>query len=317
MSDAAGLTDNRSILAKADLALADIIAEGGYLQPAQSQKFMRILIKEATLMKEATIIPMKSPKQLTNMIGFGTRILRAGREATALAKADRAKPDMQQVELDAQLFKAEVRLSNETLEDSIERNNLRQTIMQLMAERIALDMEEVVVNGDVLSSDPFLAQFDGVLKSATSHVVDAAGVTTTKGILHKMIKSMPSEYLRNKKKLRFLTSVQAELDYRDSLSERATAMGDRFIAEDVAVAYGGIPLLDVPVMPETLGNDSNQTSIVLTDPENINIGIWRQIQIETDKLVSEGVLLIVATLRFDMKYAYEPAVVKATHVRVV
>lgn len=55
---------------------------------------------------------------------------------------------------------------------------------------------------------------------------------------------------------------------------------------------------------------------VLTDPKNINIGIWRNIRVETDKLISEGVLIIVATLRFDVRFAEETAVVKALNIRV-
>ena len=35
--------DNRTILEKADLALADLTAGGGILKPAQAQKFMRLL----------------------------------------------------------------------------------------------------------------------------------------------------------------------------------------------------------------------------------------------------------------------------------
>ena len=40
------------------------------------------------------------------------------------------------------------------------------------------------------------------------------------------------------------------------------------------------------------------------------------IRVETDKLISEGVLIIVATLRFDVKWGHEPAVVKAVNVKV-
>ena len=51
------------------------------------------------------------------------------------------------MELDAKLFKAEVRLNNEVLEDSIERGQLRQTIMQLMAEAIARELgADITVN---------------------------------------------------------------------------------------------------------------------------------------------------------------------------
>jgi hypothetical protein len=60
----AGPLDNRTILEKADLALADLTTGGGLLQPAQAQKFMRILINEAVILKQATVVPMRSPKQL-------------------------------------------------------------------------------------------------------------------------------------------------------------------------------------------------------------------------------------------------------------
>ena len=74
------------------------------------------------------------------------------------------KPDLSDVELDAKLFKAEVRLSDEVLEDSIERGELRQTIMEMLADAIARDMEDVAINGDTASVDPFLATMDGILK---------------------------------------------------------------------------------------------------------------------------------------------------------
>jgi hypothetical protein len=130
-----------------------------------------------------------------------------------------------------------------------------------------------------------------------------------------MIKAMPSEFQRNKKELRYLTSIQAELDYRDSLAERGTVAGDKWLTDDAPVMYGGTPVVGVPLFPENLGGGTNTTDVILTDPKNINVGIWRNIRVETDKLVSEGVLIIVATLRFDTKYNHEPAVVKGINVR--
>ena len=169
-------TSNRTLLEKADLALADLTAGGGILLPAQAQKFMRLLIKQSVLMQLATVVPMASPKHQLSKIKFGSRILRPGQEATALAAADRARPDLSFLELDARLFKAEVHLSDEVLEDNIERGELRQTILEMIAEAAGRDMEEVIINGDTASADPFLATMDGLLKQTTSHVVDAAGV---------------------------------------------------------------------------------------------------------------------------------------------
>jgi HK97 family phage major capsid protein len=315
---AAGMLDNNTILQKADLALSDITTDGGLLQPAQAQKFMRILIKEAVVMKLATVVPMRSPKQLIEKIQFGERILHAGTESTALPVGDRSKPDTSEVELNAQLFKAEVRLNNEVLEDSIERGQLRQTIMQLMAERIATDMDECIVQSNTTSTDPFLSRLSagGLLQQVQSQIVDAGTTFTNKQTFHNMIKAMPSQFQRNKKDLRFLTSIQSELDYRDSLGERATIGGDEWTTKDVPTMYGGIPVVGVPLFPENYGSGLNTTDVILTDPKNINVGIWRNIRVETDKLVSEGVLIIVATIRFDMRLAHEPATVKSINVRI-
>jgi HK97 family phage major capsid protein len=307
--------DNRTILEKADLALADLTAGGGILKPAQAQKFMRLLIKQSTLMQLATVVPMAAPKQEIPKLKFGSRVLRRGQEATALPEAQRAKPDFSVVELDAKLFKAEIRLSDEVLEDSIERGELRQTIMEMMADAIARDMEDVIVNGDVTSPDPFLATMDGVLRKATSHIVDAAGAPLSKDLLRDLLKSLPSEHLRDKSAMRFLTSVDADLDYRNSLAERATAVGDKFLEGEAPVLYSGVPVQPVPLFPENLGPTSDRTIVLLCNPKNIHVGIWRKIRIESAREISEGMLKIVATMRFDAVYAEEPGVAKAINVQ--
>ena len=308
-------TDNRTILQKADLALADLTAGGGLLKPAQAQKFMRLLIKDSPLMRLATVVPMQSPKQQLSKIKFGSRVPRPGQEATALTPAERSAPDLSQVELDAKLFKAEVRLSDEVLEDSIERGELRQTIMEMMAEAISRDMEEVLINGDTLSADPFLAVMDGVLKQATSNIVDAAATPIAKDLLRDMLKTLPSEHLRDKKAMRFMTSVDADLDYRNTLADRATVAGDRLLEGDTPVLYSGVPLQPIPLFPENLGAGSDQTVVLLCNPKNIHVGIWRNIRVESARDISEGTLKIVATLRFDVKFTEEPGVAKAINVQ--
>ncbi|MDQ3268255.1 MAG: phage major capsid protein [Pseudomonadota bacterium] len=297
------------------MALADITSSG-ILLPAQAKQFIKLLIKEAVVMKMATVVPMKSMKQQVDKIRFESRILRAGSEATALPAADHSKPTTSQVELDAKLFKAEVRLTDELLEDNIEQGALRNTILSMMGERLALDMDEVIIQGDTASADTFLAQFNGILKAATTNIVNAGTVNLNKNILRDMIKAMPSEFLRRKGDMRYLTSVDAEIDYRDSLSDRATALGDSNIMSQTSAMYSGIPMSAVPLFPENLGGGTNCTNVLLLDPKNINVGIWRNIRLETDKDISAGVVKVVATLRFDTKFAHEPAVVKATNVKV-
>jgi hypothetical protein len=311
---------NRSILEKAELALADIAGNNGVLMPAQAQRFIRLLIKESKVMGMATVTPLRAPKQIVNKTRFTQRVLRRGQEATALAAGDVTKPAFSYVEHDAQLFKAEVHLTDEVLEDNIEGDQLRQTVMSILAERIALDMDDLIVNSDLTSLVDELAAFNGILAGATTNIVNAGTTTLHKGILRDMLKTMPSEWLRNKGAMRFLTSVDAEIDYRDSISDRMTALGDRALAavgsESAVVGYSGVPVIDIPVFPENLGGSNNCTNVILTDPKNIDVGIWRKVKIETDRDIRAGVLIVVATMRLDVLYQEELAVVKATNVQV-
>jgi hypothetical protein len=308
-------TSNRTLLEKADLAIADLTAGGGILLPAQAQKFMRLLIKQSVVMQMATVVPMPAPKYQVSKIKFGSRILRPGKEGVALTQNERARPDVSFLELDAQLFKAEVHLSDEVLEDNIERGELRQTILEMTAEAAGRDMEEIVINGDKTSADPFLAVLDGVVKQSTSHVVDAAGGPLTKNILRDLLKSLPNEYLRDKKAMSYLTSVDADLEYRNSLAERATVGGDKFLEDDTPVLYSGVPVVPVPLFPDNLGAGNNQTVALLCNAKNVHVGIWRQIRFETFRDVSAGELRIVATLRFDVKYADENGTAKAINIQ--
>lgn len=309
------MLDNRTILEKADLALSDLLS-GGELVPAQAKKFIRLLILESVVLGMATVRPMAAPKSRIEKIRFGGRVLRAGAPGTALPAGDRVKPDLSKVELDAKLFKAQANLEDEILEDNIEQGSLRQTIMELLGEAVSRDLEEVTVQGDTGSADTFLAQFDGMLAAATSNTVGPVAGPLVSTVLKNMIKDMPKEFIRNKKKLRFLTGTDAEIDYRETLSNRNTVVGDRFLQDDAPIMYSGIPLEDVPLFPENLGIGTNETNVILTDPKNLLLGIWRRIRMETDKDIEAGVLKVVITMRCDFKYMHEPAVVKATGVTV-
>lgn len=305
------MINNKTLLQKADLAVSDLVSDGGYLLPAQAVKFMRVLIDEPTIINQARVVPMKSPKQLIEKIRFGSRILAPASSGTALSSGDRVKPDLGSIELDAELFKAEVRLNDETLEDSIERGDLKDTIMELMAQRVALDMEEVIVRGDTASGDPFLAKFDGLQKQSDSNVVDQSldvDPKTTKGLFYKMLKTMPTEFKRDKRSLMFYVSVNEELDYRETLSQRATIMGDKYVTDDAPVSAAGVPIMDLPTMPDG--------QALCTNPLNINVGIWRKIKIETDKDVSAGQFIIVLSVRFDARFSVKQATVKATGISV-
>ncbi len=309
------ITDNRTLLAKADLALSDLSSGGGVLVPEQAESFMRLMIKPTVIMRMATVTPMKAPKKQIPKTRFGSRVMRQGAENTALPVADRSKPDFSYVELDSKLLKGQVNLSDEQLEDNIEGQAFKNTILALLGEAVGRDVEELILQGDTLSADLYLATLDGVLKQATSNVVDAAGAFTTKQLWRDMLLAMPSEFSRDQTSFVFFTSRNSAIYYGDTVANRATVLGDGSLSKETVQSYQGINVVPVPIMPENLSPGS-RTNALLTHPKNIHVGIWREIRLATDYDVESGTLKIVATLRMDVKYEHEPAVVKGINIAV-
>lgn len=307
---------NRTLIKKIDLALSDLQASGGLMAPEQSKEFLTLATKASVLLSMCFVKPMSTPKFEIFTIRFGQRILVAASSATALAPADRSKPDLGKATLDVKLAKAEVRLDDETMEDNIEKGTLKDKVMAEMSKAVARDVEEVVIQGDTSSLDPTLALMDGILIQATSNIVDADNEHLYKGILRNMIRATPDEYLRDRTRLKFLTSIDAEADYRDSLADRATPRSDDKLEKHEPCFYSGIEVVGIPMFPENLGVASDTTNVVLTDPKNIWVGFHREIKLEVERMAREGVWAIIASVRFDVKYANEDEVTKAIKVKV-
>ena len=143
------VASNRELLRKlqkGDISVSDLVSNGGLLNPEQTNKFVRTIIDAPTILNEIRTVQMNSPKLEINKIGFGTRILKpAPASGTALAAADRSKPTTSKVTLDTSEVIAEVHVPYDVLEDNIERGNLEDTIMFQIAERTALDLEELLI----------------------------------------------------------------------------------------------------------------------------------------------------------------------------
>jgi HK97 family phage major capsid protein len=304
-------TDNRKLLAKADLDTAGLAA-GGLLQPQQADRFFRVMIKSAVLMQQINVTPMRGPKERRDKTRFGSRVLKPGVESQALALAERSKPDLSFIELDAKLVKAEVRMSDEVLEDQIERGAYQQTIVETLAAAVARDMDFLISQGDTASGNALLAVLDGFIKQATSNVVAAGVVKLSKEALRDMLKTMPDEFVSDR--LWYFTNRQAIADYNDSLADRATSLGDAKVmqAQGVQSVYNNLPVAQVPEFPNALGGGTNETVVLLTERENMLMGMHRDVRVRMGEDISAGQIIIVVSMRLDVKYMHEPAVVKAT-----
>jgi hypothetical protein len=316
------MSANEQLLQKADWAIGDLTANSGLLNPEQANAFIRKLLIQPTLLAQARRVVMNAPTRKINKIQFASRILKAGytaglsRTLDDTANRERSKPTTEQIELNTKEVIAEIRLPYEVIEDNLERGNIGMsrdgngsssggivsTIMDLIAERAALDLEELAILGDTGSADPYLALTDGYLARFTSNVVDAGGANISRTIMKNGSKTMPTQYRRQRSQMRHYLSTEQEIEYRDTLANRETSFGDGQHQSTSTVWAAGTPVEGVGLMPGAQG--------IMTHPLNLIFGVQRQIHIESDKDIQAREYIIVLTARVDLQVEEELAGVK-------
>lgn len=316
------MTTRNEILERADLAIQQLDTNGGLLMPDQANAFIDLILDQPTILPQVRVVRMAAPEVKINRIGFGSRILRAARNAAGLGaeddgsngrhvrKADRAAPQTSQIILRDSEVIAEVRLPYEVLEDNIEGQALEAHIMRLIAERAALDLEELALWGDTASADEYLELQDGWLKRSTSHVVDNLGVGVNPDLFANAMLALPQKYLRNLPQMRGFISVANTIRYRQNIAQRQTGAGDSAILSNIPLAAHGLQLEGAPM----LAADSVGATGLVTFPQNLLWGIRRDITVETDKDIRAREWIIVLTLRIAIQIDDVDATVKLENI---
>jgi HK97 family phage major capsid protein len=308
-------TQESTLIQKADFRLSQILSPNGELEPAQSRKFIQIMTRQSSFLNLVNVQTMKARKQQVNKIKFGAPILRAGTEGQALSLADRSTPDTTATEFDAKLFKCEVNITQESLEDNIEDGDFLNTLLMMISTEMVANMENLVINSDTASVDPNLAKFDGMLKSATSNVIDALGATFDQNVADAMIKTMPVEFRKRVSEQRFFLDHNSEQNARNSNATRATNAGDSNLENNDSVKWFGRALLPADYWPSNLGGGFDDTAVILAHLSNVGVGIWRGITIKRDTDNRSDTVSWIGSCRIDFKYLEETAVVKAINVQ--
>ncbi|TYU83599.1 phage major capsid protein [Listeria monocytogenes] len=300
---------NSTIIEKASMTLNDL-SNGGRMNPAQANKFIRMVQNTPTILKDARLVQMESDRQIIEKIGFGQRIMRAASEGVALADTDRSKPQTGKVTLNAKEVIAEINLTYDTLENNIEKGNLKEVIMQMLAERAAVDIEELMVNGDTTNAtDSYLAQLDGIRKLVKSHIVNNNTGEISRASFKNAKKIIPAKYLRSPQEFRYYTSPSVETEWIDKLGDRQTSLGDSAVEGKTARPFG-IPIQSCANLQPYDEAGKDVSDIILTHPKNIILGMSRNISIEVDKDIRTRQFIIVLTAKLDTVFEEEDAVSK-------
>lgn len=311
---------NEELLRKATLTTADFGGPGeAPLTVEQVAQFLRLMITPQVMLPDVRVVTSNAAKWQESKIDFSGRVLRPGTEAARLADTDRYKPATGIVEISTVLVKGEIPVSDEVLEDNVERAGFSDTIMAMLAEAAGRDIEELFIRGDTASGDPFLALQDGWLKQAQGaggNVYNASGDGQDyQAIFRSLLVQLPDRYKRDVDNMRFYVPKRLEEKYRDILAARGTPLGDLTLQGTGELRYQGILIKGVPLFPITAGTPDT-SYVLLTHRFNLYAGFRREIRIETFRDPREGATSFIVTARVNSQIAHVPATAIATNVNV-
>jgi hypothetical protein len=303
------MASQEEILSKADEVTTSVVGNdsGGLMKPAQSNRFLDFVIDQSVLMQNARVVRMRTPQMEIDKVSVGTRLLSKATEATD--SGANAAVTFSKVSLSTVKLRLDWALSTESLEDNIEGASLEDHIAQVMARQTANDLDDLFINGNTSSNNGLLKALDGFVKLAKTNgrVVDEAGNQVSRATYDRILRNMPTKYLQRRNELRFFSGSGNVQDTIYSLGNpnsataaTAGAPSPGSTTGDVAFLQGamrgnggpgstgispfGIPLIEVPLMPETVTGDYSGAAgshghIELTFPQNRVIGIHRDITV--------------------------------------
>lgn len=289
------------------------------LSVEQVTAFIELMTAEQAMLPSVRTVTSNAALWQESIVEFSGRIMKPGTQGTRLASGDRTKPDTDKVEIVTSLVRAEVPVTDEVWEDQVAGEGFRSSIERLIANRAGYDLEELFINGDTLSGDPYLALTDGWLKIAEDSgvAVDATSYGEDyQEIFRVMLQSMEDRFKRNLVNDGcFWVPVRVEEKWRDILSSRGTALGDMMLTGANELRYQSIRIKGVPNFAITAGSPDT-SKILLCHNSNLYAGYQRKMRFETFRDPREGAISFIVTARVDAEIAVPSACVLAYDVNV-
>jgi len=303
------MATQNEILSKADEVTTSVVGNdsGGLMKPAQSNRFIDFVIDQSVLMQNARVVRMRTPQMEIDKLSVGTRLLAKATEATDTGA--NAAVTFTKVSLSTVKLRLDWAISTESLEDNIEGASLEDHIAQVMARQTANDMDDLFINGNTSSANSLLKALDGFVKlaKADGRTVDEAGNNVSRATYDRVLRNLPTKYLQRRNELKFFSGSGVVQDTIYSLGNPnsataatagapapASTVGEMAFLQGAMRGNGGagatgispfgIPLVEVPLMPETVSGDYSGAAgshgyVELTFPNNRVIGIHRDITV--------------------------------------
>lgn len=254
---------NATIINKAGTIQTGSLSHG-LLNPEQARKFIQQTFEATNLGPLVRHVMRTAKSGEIDKIGIGSRLLRAKVEN----KDDgyRAGVTTSVIEYACKAVRLPWEITEETLRENIEGQQLEAVITNLMTRQLGVDLEDIYLNGDEAtpSTDKdydFLKLNDGWIKqiSTGGHVYDAKSDTTMSlDIFYKTLQQLPNKY--NNGRLRWLMSPKRAQQWEMYLLNKVVENGGA-VPENVYTSPAKIKAVECPSMSDD--------KILLTDPQNL------------------------------------------------
>ena len=290
----------------------DMAGAKALLNDEQFAQFMRAATINQTILNDASFRRMNSMNQVVSSTKIVGRVLQSGYKAanTTQDELTPATIGFGKAELNATKLKALTSILDDDKEDNIEREAFEQTLLTMMGEAVGIDLEAVAVYGDTTKTGLF-GTMDGWLKTSTRHISSFTGSTIVEKF-DEMIAQMPAAYRQANlmKDLVFYAPFEVIEEYRNFLIDRETGLGDSSLLNAEELKYKGIPVKYAPVLDAADGRTScGYTPIILTVPEFLWLGMYKDISIEPKRIVENEETEYYYRMRCDASLQWNDAVV--------
>ena len=311
---------------------SDMNTAKALLNEEQFNTFLRAATTAQSILPDASIKKMNSMSQVVSSTYINGRVLQNGYKDTNVTQdsLNAAEVGFGKAELISTKVKAKASLLDDDKEDNIEREAFEQTLLSMMGEAVGRDLEALCVFGDhtKTSGNAFFNPFDGWLYQSKSYAVNSQGVITAAGsgtadfnldntveaMFDAMINKLPVAYRQSQllDKLQFYVPWEVYDSYRNLLMSRYTALGDEFQIGRPDLKYKNIPIKYAPVLDASDARTSyGNVPSLLTIPEFLWYGVYKDISIEPDRIVKEEKTDYYYRLRCAAAVQYADAVIAA------
>lgn len=253
---------------------------GGLLNPEQAKQFIQQTFDATNLGSQVRHVMRTAKTGEIDKIGINARILRK-----KIENADdgyRAGVNTDKIEYATTAVRLPWEITEETLRENIEGQNMEKIITDLMTTQLGIDAEDLYLNGDedipekydtgkkesdgttpIMADTPdydFLKINDGWIKQITNdgHVIDKTGSSISLDVFYDAVQAIPNKY--NNGKLAWIMSPHRRQEWERYLLNQMISAGST-APDSLFKNPASIPVLET----SRIGNDT----ILLTDPKNL------------------------------------------------